>query len=260
MNKNSSKAITLLVVGCLATSCFVGSTLAKYTTRVTGSDTAKVAKFGVVLSADSNLFEAQYAGNDTVSVKSDDDADIIAPGTVGSAVLFTIAGAPEVDVNVKATLAGIAGDGLSIAKLPLGTYDDHTEVKDLNNDGVASEYATFEITEDYRPVKWTLKHNGVVKVTNGGVSLEDVNLDVIENYLKTELSGQYNVEDDSFDEINGDWELSWDWYFDNNVNAEFANDSADTYMGQIAAGVVTEPTDYEANETFNLYLEVTQVD
>ena len=274
MNTNNSrKSIALLVGLCLVTSCFVGSTLAKYTTKVTGSDTAKVAKFGVVLTANSNLFEAEYAGNDTVSVKSDDDADIIAPGTEGDAVLFTIDGAPEVDVMVTASLSGLASettDDLTMATLPAGTYDDHTEVKDTDGDGVAAEYDTFDLADDYKPVKWTLKHStddgATFTVVKNGANedLEDVNLDVIEAYLKDDLSGQYNVEDDSFDAINGQYELSWDWYFDDEVNAgayaAFADDKADTYMGQIAAGTVAEPTDYEADETFNFYLEVTQVD
>lgn len=244
MKNKLMRAATLLLVLTLMTSCFVGSTFAKYTTQVTGEDTARIAKFGVVLTADATLFEATYDGVSAVSVKADDSKDVIAPGTTDTATIFTIAGEPEVDVDVSITLN--KESGMSIAKLPAatGTYKDYTDV---------TTDKKFDLADDYKPVKWTLKKNGAV-VTG----CEDVNLDVINTYLEDTLSGRYEVEGGvgakTFDNLIGTYTLEWNWGFG-------VNDAADTYMGQIAAGVVTPaPSGYVANESFDFSLQVTQVD
>ena len=246
---NTTKLMALLASLCLITSSFVGSTLAKYTTEVSGSDTARVAKFGVELTADANLFEKEYEGVNGISVKSDDDADVIAPGTFGVATLFTIAGAPEVDVEVDISLSNT--NELTMATLPAGTYDDYTALVDSNTDGkidANDTMNTFTLADNYYPVKWTLKKDGTAVAT-------DVNLKAIEDYFE-DMCGIYNVEDDDFANIVGTYELSWKWDFE----IDDDTDKADTYMGQIAAGVVTAPTDYVANESFDFVLNVTQLD
>ena len=60
----SRKTGTLRVAGGLLvlvmiTSCFVGSTFAKYTVGGTGSDTARVAKFGVEVSVSGEAFKTR---------------------------------------------------------------------------------------------------------------------------------------------------------------------------------------------------------
>ena len=252
MKFNTKKLIALLFALCLITSSFVGSTLAKYTTKVSGSDTARVAKFGVELTVDANLFEKQYAGNDTISVLADDGKDVIAPGTSDDAVLFTIAGAPEVDVQVTVSLGAI-----TMATLPLGDYNDYTVITDQNSDNKvdAADIIKFNLAEDYKPVKWTLKKNSTVVTNAASVALENVNLDVINDYLEDELSGQYNVEGtETFADVIGNYALSWVWAYDG------VNDKADTFMGQVAADVETAPAGYVADESFAFSLEVTQVD
>jgi len=239
---NTTKLMALLASLCLITSSFVGSTLAKYTTEVSGSDTARVAKFGVQLTADADLFDKEYDGAGAISVQADDDKDVIAPGTTGTATIFTIAGAPEVDVDVYVSLSGdktITTDDLTIATLPAGTYKDYVNLSDANEN--------FTLTDAYKPVKWTLKKDG--NIVSG---YNSVNLDEIETYFAS-ISKKYEVESKDFAAIVGTYELTWEW--------EFAvNDYADTYMGQIAAGVEGEPSGYEANESFNFVLNVTQVD
>ena len=254
MKINTTRMIAILGSLCLVTSSFVGSTLAKYTTQVSGNDTARVAKFGVELTADSNLFKQSYDETGSITVLSDDADDdatrngrVIAPGTSGVATLFTIDGAPEVTVDVKVSLSDPTA--LTMATLPAGTYNDYTTLVDSDNDGDVDAndvMTTFTLTEDYKPVKWTLKHDDTTVLYN-------VNLDAIETYFAG-ISKVYNVEDNSFDAINGDYELSWTWAY------EGVNDAADTYMGQIAAGDVTAPAGYVANESFNFILNVTQVD
>lgn len=246
---NTTKLMALLASLCLITSSFVGSTLAKYTTEVSGSDTARVAKFGVELTADANFFEKEYAGVNGISVKSYDDANVIAPGTTGTATIFTIAGAPEVDVEVDISLSNT--NELTMATLPAGIYNDYTALVDSNTDGKIDEndtMNTFTLADNYYPVKWTLKKDGTAVAT-------DVNLEAIETYFAS-ISKKYEVESNDFAAIVGTYELSWKWDF----VIDDKTDKADTYMGQIAAGVVTPPTDYVANESFDFVLNVTQVD
>lgn len=80
------RAALLLLVLTLITSCFVGGTFAKYTTSATGSDTARVAKWGFnsasTINLD-NLFHSVYYKGNTETVKS--STDVIAPGTAGEA-------------------------------------------------------------------------------------------------------------------------------------------------------------------------------
>ena len=54
------RAALLLLVLTLITSCFVGGTFAKYTTSEKGSDTARVAKWGVEITANGATFAEAY--------------------------------------------------------------------------------------------------------------------------------------------------------------------------------------------------------
>ena len=100
---NPTKLMALLASLCLITSSFVGSTLAKYTTSDIGKDTARVAKFGVVVSAtDDTMFSKTYEDEDAnytgLSVSSSET--VVAPGTAGTLTKLSITGTPEVAVRV----------------------------------------------------------------------------------------------------------------------------------------------------------------
>lgn len=104
------KLAGILLALVLVTSCFVGGTFAKYVTSGTGSDSARVAKFGVTVTANGTMFAKEYdTGTENVkgtiakSVVSDgtDDKNLVAPGTSGNMVSMTLAGKPEVAVNVR---------------------------------------------------------------------------------------------------------------------------------------------------------------
>lgn len=97
----------LLLVLVLVTSCFVGSTFAKYTVGGRGDDTARVAKFGVTITANGATFAKAYATDDknvvgtiAQSVVSSDDSKLVAPGTKGNMVSMELKGTPEVAVQV----------------------------------------------------------------------------------------------------------------------------------------------------------------
>lgn len=97
----------VLLALVLVTSCFVGSTFAKYTVGGRGDDTARVAKFGVTITANGATFAKEYATDDqtvvgtiTKSVVSSDDSKLVAPGTKGNMVSMKLKGTPEVAVQV----------------------------------------------------------------------------------------------------------------------------------------------------------------
>lgn len=244
--KKTTRVLVALLALTLVTSCFVGGTFAKYVTEATGTDTARVAAFGVVLTAESDVFAPEYAGNDEISVKAADTADLVAPGTEGTMTAFTLAGAPEVNVKITATLNALDQEGnetLSMVTLPASTYRDWTD---------ADPEAKYELGEAYYPVVWTLTQK--TDAESEAQVMATGNLAAIETYLDETLSGEYDVESTDFDALNGTWTLSWAWAFDENNR-----DAEDTTLGQMAAGVEDEGNAV-LNETFNFSIKVEQLD
>ena len=72
MKKNRFiKLASGLLVLCLMTTCVIGATLAKYTTANNKQDSARVAKWGVRISAATNsAFATQYDKKDAEGVLS----------------------------------------------------------------------------------------------------------------------------------------------------------------------------------------------
>ena len=104
----------LLLALVLVTSCFVGGTFAKYVRYGGGQDHARVAKFGVTVTAAGDVFAKEYDAKDpTVQdyngqviaksvISSGDDKKVVAPGTANSDILtVSVTGTPEVAVEVK---------------------------------------------------------------------------------------------------------------------------------------------------------------
>ena len=57
------RAAVLMLALVLITSCFVGGTFAKYVTGGSGTDSARVAKFGVTVTANGTMFSKEYHRN-----------------------------------------------------------------------------------------------------------------------------------------------------------------------------------------------------
>lgn len=108
------KLAGILLALVLVTSCFVGGTFAKYVISGTGKDTARVAKFGVKITANGSTFAEEYATDDgtvvgTIAksvVSSQNKVKVVAPGTKGNMASMTLSGSAEVAVKVtyKATV------------------------------------------------------------------------------------------------------------------------------------------------------------
>ena len=129
MKKNKSmRAAGGLMIATMLTTSIVSGTYAKYVTSGTAKDTARVAKFGVEVTAEGSLFDKNYletANTPTdagtgISVKSENSDNLVAPGTKSdnNGLSFSITGTPEVDVNVKIEVANTSASVLPLMLHP----------------------------------------------------------------------------------------------------------------------------------------------
>lgn len=118
MKKNKMMRLaSAMMVMTLMTTSVISGTFAKYTTQDDGSDSARVAKWGVELQVVGNLYGESYddeivadEGDDTLSVQAYDwkeaDDDVVAPGTKNEdGFSFKLNGTPEVDGKVVTTIS-----------------------------------------------------------------------------------------------------------------------------------------------------------
>lgn len=242
MKKNKfMKLASGLLVLCLMTTCVIGATLAKYVTANTTTDQARVAKWGVRISAVANsAFKTQYDTEDAeytgdLSVKSSSTDEVVAPGTEGNAAQFSISGTPEVAVRLSFKM-----ENEKDIFLKAGTY-------------VYTDGATVTLDEVYNPVKFTFKKGGVA-VTG----MENVTLATLATAL-----ADYTVDYPAGTDLSHieAYTLEWTWAFD-------GNDKADTLLGDIAAnvysdingGALVENTDYCTTVSYSLTITATQID
>ncbi|MBR6922361.1 MAG: hypothetical protein IKH51_09210 [Clostridia bacterium] len=262
MKKNWTMRVALLIVAlALITSCFVSGTYAKYITSADADDTARVAKFGVVITSSGTLFDVNYKsvanGNtptDTttgITVKSSNGDKLVAPGTKNDeGITFTVTGQPEVDVAVRMSL----GEELKEVFLKAGTYADMT---------TAADDDTFTLANDYYPVVFTLKIGTGSTATTYTGTLASIK-DQLEN--GGAFASVYPAGTNLATAI-GTITLTWEWTFvTNNVPAE-TPDFADTLLGDLAAGTTILPAanapaaaNYNLSEVVDISLNIVQVD
>ena len=223
----------LLLALVLVTSCFVGGTFAKYATSGTGTDSARVAKFGVEITANGTMFAKKYKTDDpnvvaaiAESVVSSDDKNLVAPGTKGDMVSMTMTGTPEVAVNVKCEATEV--------KLENWTREDNTF---------------------YCPLKFTIKGvEGTAHISgldyNSAATLQDAIKNEIARY-----SVNYPANTTLSEKNTAALGVSWEWAFAN-ATGTMANQSDvdDTYLGNQAA------TATAATVSLTVKTTVTQID
>ena len=135
------KLAAILLMLCLITTCGISGTLAKYTTGGTATDSARVAKWGVVLNvAGDNAFSNAYG--ETV-VSSDLNKNVVAPGTSGALTSVSVSGTPEVairytvEANLELTGWTVSEGGGSLDYCPLVFTIGSTEIFMENGDSLA---------------------------------------------------------------------------------------------------------------------------
>lgn len=112
MKKNRMmRAASAMLLAVLLTTCAISGTFAKYTTTAEANDSARVAKWGITAEVTGNAFSNSYEADNKVtlrngttlqtSVQSDDNANVVAPGTSGTFATVELDGNPEVAVNIE---------------------------------------------------------------------------------------------------------------------------------------------------------------
>lgn len=249
------KLAAVLMVLCLITACVIGTTLAKYTTSGSGSDTAQVAKWGVKVEIQNanGVFANKYTNDSSEEtvISSNTDIDVVAPGTSSpNALTFSISGKPEVSAKVEFVFTA--------------TNDVFVKAGVALTDPVTSEEVTVSGSEDYHPVKFTLQKKNGESWDNvdgaTGVSLAEIKT-VIEKLCTTtigETTSQtvYAPNTDLATTI-GTYQLSWAWAYD---DASGANDKYDTFLGNCIAENATDATNWSTSISYTLSITVTQVD
>lgn len=273
MKKNKSmRAAGGLLIATMLTSSIVSGTYAKYVTSDSAEDTARVAKFGVTVTASGSLFDTTYkavgGGNTpggenatdsedgtTLTVESFAEAgkeadNVVAPGTTNDEGLtFAIAGTPEVDVKLDVVVDD------SLEEIFLKAKDD---LPDMTT-GKADD--TFNNDADYYPVKFTLTQTkgGTTTTLVNGLKLKDV-ASVLEALTTTSIDANTDLST-----AVGTLNLTWEWAFDDNDAGTY--DKQDTLLGDLAAGTtlipattLTDGTDFNLEEKIKIEITVTQID
>lgn len=86
---------SVMLMLCLITTCAISGTFAKYTTSGEAGDTARVAKWGVVVKTSGDTLFPVGDGTKVTST-----AKVVAPGMTGSLANISLSGTPEVSVAV----------------------------------------------------------------------------------------------------------------------------------------------------------------
>lgn len=215
MNRNRlMKASAFLLVSTMATSCFVGSTFAKYVSEGEGEDSARVAKWGVEVTVTGDGFKTEYGKDDYKSsvdgntVISSTEEKVMAPGTKGTFGGVKISGKPEVAVKVE-TIATVDLSGWNVA----------------------------DSDEFYCPLKFTVGDttiNGLdysSSTAGGEGSFENAIKTAIQEATTKEVAAGTDLST-----VGDDITYSWEWPFEGSTG-KVANqdDELDTILGDNAA-------------------------
>ena len=239
MKKNKMMRIaSVLLVAVLMSTCAISGTFAKYVTSAEGGDSARVAKWGVEITAATDMFSDSYKDAHTTYTANEStgeitvqaaaaDTNIVAPGTNGSLVGFTVTGTPEVDVNVT-YVATLTLTGWKVT----GDWDD--------NDVTPDEEV------EYCPIVITV--NGVTYGTNDtSATNKSATIADLQTAVKAAIEAKaatYHT-NTNLSAVNDDVVVSWSWAFEGN------DDAKDTALGDLSTAPTIE---------LNIQTTITQVD
>jgi hypothetical protein len=225
-----SRVLAVLIMLTLVSTSLLGGTLARYVTTGSGMDHARVAKWGVVITAEDalGLFGSEYETHDTVartfigarSVIGTDGANVVAPGTYGNAGTLRITGTPEVAAAIKIKVDQAA-----------------SQITGWNVDGYT-----------YEPILWSWQLPGAERVVDRTFAELRLALADATFYVPAGV----NLET-AFDNAGYAIDISWRWPFEiTGTPAEIAlANTRDTALGNAAV---------PATITLVYSVEVTQVD
>lgn len=215
----------LLLALVLVTSCFVGGTFAKYVTSGTGADHAKVAKWGVKVTAHEtgDIFASTYdqiEGQDN-TVIAGDNYKVIAPGTEKeNAAVVSLSGKPEVKVKVTYKADDFALTG-----------------KWAYNDGQAGSVDQYYCPLIFKITDGT-KTTTIDCMGAGMSSVDDVKT-AVKNAVES-FSATYAPNMDLSTKGNEGLKISWEWPFEGGNAHPNQTDVKDTYLGNLATATGAE--------------------
>lgn len=206
-------AIALLLVLALALG---GFTFAKYISQGSGSDTARVAKWGVSITAvaDSSAFASGYSkGEGAFAEKKESgvavqaNTSVVAPGTRGDgAMAVTISGTPEVAVGISYFMAEEITD---------------VELVLTRKEGPGPSVIV------YNPIKYTLMKDGEAQLKG---TLEQIK-DAVNGLAEQTFAAGTNLATANF----AKYSISWEWAFENEDVQGIDADVLDTILGNDTA-------------------------
>lgn len=283
MKKNKTlRAAGILFLATMLTTCMTAGTFAKYTTGDSAEDSARVAKFGVTVTADGSLFGEEYAskenGNKPISFSGDEHTgtvqvietgeNIVAPGTENKTGLgFVISGRPEVDVEINTT---VDTSQVKTVYLMKGSYAVMSKLNNLTEENFDPESVYVQEGDSY---KHPTEYDADAEYYKAGdkLSFNDYNYSPIIYQYQDETGNHFQAYDDLknlCDAINKDnpgitcdgkykantdlktctRTLTWYWLISNPESPyspkDPLKDAKDTILGDIAAGnIVVKTTD-----------------
>ena len=289
------KLASALLVLCLASTCAIGTTFAKYTTADKASDTARVAKWGITVAVSGTLFGTDYASNTaadavkdritaatSTSVSSLDGKKIVAPGTKNdTGFQVKLSGQPEVAYKITADTNDVTIEDIWLAAntygvmVPVYGVNAATDLANLYVfDGTTYKPATaydepqyfalhdkVVLAAKYNPIQWSVSNSGL-----DSVAIAAGDLMAVTNALVSAMNGKTGNAEDT---LEATYTLTWEWPWE-------VNNGADTILGNlqaVAAGesirvvkldggsnyVAVEASDYNLDIAFGMKVIVDQV-
>lgn len=283
MKKNKTlRAAGILFLATMLTTCMTAGTFAKYTSGDRAEDSARVAKFGVTVTADGSLFGEEYAGKEggdkPISFSGDEHTgtvqvfetgeNVVAPGTKNDTGLgFVISGKPEVDVKINTT---VDIDKVKTVYLRKGSYAVMSKLNNITEENFDAESVYVQEGDSY---KHPTEYDADAEYYKAGdkLSFNDYNYNPIIYQYQDKTGNHFQAYDDLknlCDAINKDnpgitcdgtykantdietctRTLTWYWLISNPENPSSPKDplkdAKDTILGDIAAGrIVVKTTD-----------------
>lgn len=269
-NRMMRLASSLLVL-TLLTTCIISGTFAKYVTADEGSDTARVAKWGVTAMVSGSLFGENYVPNSTADDKNEISATvlqsvdtqhndaIVAPGTQNTEGLtLAVTGKPEVANRIQ--VGQVEDEELKDIYLAKGRYgvlvpaegvtaDNYTDYYVGTPTGDATTYAKVGTGVAYDETGATVyyelhdeaevtadKYYPVKWALTEKGSTAEFNIDTTAALMAavgTKFNTGADQQNNAGVDLSKSYVITWKWDFDDNGNG--TNDGADTILGNLIA-------------------------
>lgn len=260
MKKNKMMRLaSVLLVLVMLTTCVISGTFAKYVDQGSASDSARVAKWGIVIEVTGDAaFAPGYGADDKAStdlsatattvLSADSTANVVAPGTKGDLGAAEITGNPEVDYHVA-----VACD-LNLTGWVINSTVSYCPIKFVVNDGSADQEFVFDFSgavtiDEFEAeiekavIAALLANTDAYAVQKHTVAYEGLN-------PTTEQDGYIAVAQYEANEIcNKTVSVTWEWAY--SQDSAYQNDTNDTKLGNL-------PTAPQIS--FNLAVSATQQD